>query len=130
MLSGKGFFEPETHSLKSRDRLKVNMDRCSREKKTIRYMIGLYCRGRHRTGNALCNDCGRLLDYALQRIDRCPYGQNKPLCAKCFIHCSKPVMQERIRRVMRFAGPRMIVLHPLLALLHFMDGFAKKGKAG
>jgi len=31
-------------------------------------------------------------------------------------------MRERIRAVMRYAGPRMLWRHPLLALLHLADG--------
>jgi hypothetical protein len=31
-------------------------------------------------------------------------------------------MRDRIRKVMRFSGPRMLFLHPTLALLHLLDG--------
>jgi hypothetical protein len=33
-------------------------------------------------------------------------------------------MRERIRAVMRFAGPRMLHTHPLTALLYFADTYA------
>jgi hypothetical protein len=32
-------------------------------------------------------------------------------------------MRERVRGVMRYAGPRMIRRHPVLAVLHVLDGF-------
>jgi hypothetical protein len=31
-------------------------------------------------------------------------------------------MRERIREVMRYAGPRMILRHPILAIWHLLDG--------
>jgi hypothetical protein len=31
-------------------------------------------------------------------------------------------MRENIRKVMRYAGPRMIYHHPIMALRHLLDG--------
>ena len=31
-------------------------------------------------------------------------------------------MRDRIREVMRFAGPRMLLYHPILGILHMLDG--------
>jgi hypothetical protein len=31
-------------------------------------------------------------------------------------------MRERVRAVMRYAGPRMLLRHPILAVLHLLDG--------
>lgn len=93
-----------------------------RERKTIVAMIRLYCRMQHASeGAAPCDDCRQLEDYALARLDRCPFGESKPTCARCPIHCYKPAMRERIRAVMRFSGPRMMLRHPLLALRHQID---------
>jgi hypothetical protein len=36
--------------------------------------------------------------------------------------CYTPDMRERIRAVMRFSGPRMLLHHPWLALMHLVDG--------
>jgi hypothetical protein len=55
------------------------------------------------------------------RILKCPHKDLKPSCAKCQIHCFRPDMRERIRAVMRFAGPRMLLRHPILSLLHYLD---------
>jgi len=49
-------------------------------------------------------------------MSRCPFGPDKPTCAKCPIHCYKPQVRERVREVMRFAGPRMLLRHPVLAV--------------
>ena len=103
-------------------------DRINREKKTIRRMIGIHCRGHHKAEGHLCAECRQLLEYAMSRIDRCPYGHDKPTCAKCPIHCYKPAMREKIRQVMRYAGPRMLFFHPLLTLLHFSDELRRPGK--
>ena len=97
--------------------------RIRREKKTALAMIRLYCRDHHGSrGGAFCPECRSLRDYAFCRLDRCPFGNDKPTCAKCPIHCYKPIMRERIRAVMRYAGPRMLFRHPVLALLHLIDG--------
>lgn len=95
--------------------------RTAREKKTITAMIRIYCRGRHGSRGELCAECDALRQYALGRLDRCPFGPDKPTCAKCPIHCYKAQMRQRIRDVMRFAGPRMLLRHPILAIRHQMD---------
>lgn len=96
-------------------------DRIQREKQTVAAMIGVYCRARH--GGALCATCRELLEYALARLDRCPFAAQKPTCAACPIHCYKPAMREQVQQVMRFAGPRMIYRHPWLALRHLLDSW-------
>ena len=92
-------------------------------------MIGLYCRRHHHPAAALCSDCQHLADYAMQRIERCPFKENKPTCANCTIHCYKPDMRQQVRQVMRYAGPRMLLYHPYLAVMHFVDGAAEKKPA-
>lgn len=96
--------------------------RFEREKETLQAMIRIYCRDLHQTGNTLCEGCQELQDYALTRLDKCTFGADKPKCADCPIHCYKPAMRERIRMVMRHAGPKMLVKHPMLALGHVVDG--------
>jgi len=99
--------------------------RIGRERKTLEAMIRIFCRDRHGTTDGFCKDCERLLAYALKRLDKCPFGAEKPACADCPIHCYRPDMRERIRAVMRHAGPRMIWRHPVLAAFHLMDGRSK-----
>ncbi|MBN1473683.1 MAG: nitrous oxide-stimulated promoter family protein [Syntrophaceae bacterium] len=94
-----------------------------KEYKTIEAMAGLYCRGLHGTDKKqLCADCEELLAYVKARLDKCPYQEQKPTCAKCPIHCYKPAMREKVRSVMRYAGPRMLKHHPLLAIRHLLHG--------
>jgi hypothetical protein len=96
--------------------------RLAREKCTIRVILALHCRAHHAPDRDLCPDCDELLHYALCRLDRCPFGAAKTVCARCPIHCYSPSMRTRIRAAMRYAGPRMAWRHPLLALRHWFDG--------
>ncbi len=99
--------------------------RMLREEKTVAAMTRIYCRDHHGTKEGLCADCDALLAYARARLAHCPYQERKSTCAKCPIHCYKPEMREKIRGVMRYAGPRMLLRHPLLAVLHLVDGLKK-----
>jgi hypothetical protein len=98
--------------------------RIRRERKTVTAMIRMYCRDRHDApaNGALCEDCRAMHDYAMLRIDKCPFCLRKPTCANCTVHCYKRDMREEIRTVMRYAGPRMLWRHPWLTVRHLMDG--------
>lgn len=98
--------------------------RMAREARTIEAMVRLYCRKHHRAvGRNLCHDCAELLDYAGMRLEKCPFQEEKTSCTKCPVHCYKPDMRERVRAVMRYAGPRMLLRHPVLAIMHLLvDG--------
>lgn len=97
--------------------------RIKREKTTISAMVEIYCRGNHdRQGERLCGDCTEFLLYSLRRLDLCPFGRKKPTCGKCSIHCYKKGMQLRAKEIMRYAGPKMILYHPFMALRHILDG--------
>ena len=77
----------------------------------------------------LCPECAALLDYALRRLDSCRFGNGKPSCRKCPVHCYRADMRERIRTVMRWAGPRMIFHHPLAATRHLLLELRSRGPA-
>ena len=51
--------------------------RLVREKRTLAAMIRLYCRQQHHTAQGLGPECGELLDYARERLERCPFGEGK-----------------------------------------------------
>lgn len=101
--------------------MKVKNIRIAREKKTILAMINLYCKKNHNSNGSLCDSCNDLKDYALKRLDYCPFGENKPVCNDCEIHCYKKDKREEIKKVMRFSGPRMLFYHPILAIQHLID---------
>jgi hypothetical protein len=96
------------------------------EKQTVMAMITVYCRGH---GHKLpCAECEALQDYALQRLDKCPYGNEKPACKDCPIHCYKPAMREKIKEVMRYSGPRMLWNYPWLSVRHKFSQWINKSK--
>jgi len=97
------------------------MGRIEREKKTVAAMIRIYCRDKHNERAGLCETCRQLEGYAFQRLDKCPFGEIKSTCARCPVHCYRPDMREQIRQVMRYAGPRMMLYHPVLAVRHLLD---------
>ncbi len=97
------------------------MGRLERERKTIAIMVGLYCSGRHGTKGKLCEECSEVLNYALERLDSCPYGTDKPACDRCPIHCYKKDMRAKIKEIMKYSGPKMIFRNPYLAIAHFVD---------
>ena len=92
------------------------------EKLLVSEMIALYCRKQHKTPTGqLCPACQELQDYALARIDKCPFMETKTFCSACKVHCYKPAMREKIRAVMRFSGPRMLFHHPVAAVWHVIE---------
>jgi hypothetical protein len=109
--------------------MSIHSPRMTREKKTIDAMIKIYCNDHHNTGNEICTNCQELFEYAKTRLEKCPFQENKPTCAKCLIHCYNSSMRITIRDVMRHSGPRMLFKHPVLALHHLLDRFKKPEKA-
>ena len=101
-----------------------------REKLVVAEMIGLYCRKQHhrKKKDGLCPDCAALRDYAWMRSDKCPFMETKSFCVNCKVHCYRPEMRERIREVMRFAGPRMIFYRPGMAISHAVSMLKEKKK--
>ena len=107
----------------NKDNLKsIHMERIDQEKLVVNQMIGIYCRKHHKpAGGDLCADCRNLLDYAHQRLDHCPKGNEKSSCRKCEIHCYSKANREKIREVMRYVGPRMLFIHPLSTIRHLIS---------
>ncbi len=97
--------------------------RLARKRLTVNLMIDIHCRGRHRA-RELCAECVQLIDYVEHRLASCPFQAQKPTCLLCQVHCYAPAMRAQIRKVMRYSGPRMLVLHPLLTIRHWLDGMA------
>jgi len=107
----------------------------------------IYCKGKH--GDAVrgplespgadlgvyggkppvvCAECADLLRYAEQRRAFCPKDP-KPFCSHCDTHCYSPEMRDRMREVMRYAGPRSFLHgHAIDGVKHLLEG-RKAGKA-
>lgn len=100
-----------------------------KEKELIPVMIRKYCHGKHKAkGEELCEECRALTDYALFRLEKCPFKVNKKFCSFCKIHCYKPDMREKIKDVMKWSGPRMIFTHPVFAFRHVFQMISYKRK--
>lgn len=100
--------------------------RLDREALTISKMVGIYCSDHHAVSSGrLCESCQEFLDYAEVRLQKCPYGEEKPTCANCPIHCYKPARNAQAREIMRYAGPRMLLRHPILTIAHKLDSLIK-----
>ncbi|MFW9826528.1 MAG: nitrous oxide-stimulated promoter family protein [Candidatus Thorarchaeota archaeon] len=96
-----------------------------KERKTIKTMIRMYCKNHHDPKLELCDNCSQLFDYASKRLQYCQYGESKPICENCTIHCYKPDMREKVRKVMRYSGPRMIYTHPIMGFRHLFKKLRK-----
>ena len=73
---------------------KETKDRITREKEMLPEMVKIYCHGVHKTKN---------------------------FCSQCPCHCYKPAMREKIRAIMRYSGPRIMLYHPLVGSLHAFE---------
>ena len=96
-----------------------------REKVTIMTMVKIYCAKYHKAGGDLCADCQDLAEYAIKCITRCRYGEGKPACGLCPTNCFLGDSYTRIAAIMRYAGPRMLYKHPLLACSHIFDAIKR-----
>ena len=92
-----------------------------REKKLVSQMIALYCKKKHHTRDGLCPECAALEAYARQRSEKCPFMETKTFCSNCPVHCYKADMREKIRKVMAFSGPWMLLSHPVTAIRHILE---------
>ena len=99
-----------------------------KEQMVVKEMIALYCRKHHKEykKGQLCPDCQELYDYSAARSAHCPFMEQKTFCANCKVHCYKPAMREKIRLVMRFSGPRMLLHRPILAIWHVVCSITLK----
>ena len=93
------------------------MGKIEKEKKTVGIMIGLYCQKVHKS-QSLCTGCNQLEEYAHRRLDKCKFGDEKPSCKNCTVHCYNSEMRQKIRQVMRFSGPRLLYAYPIYYIKH------------
>lgn len=88
-----------------------------REQQIVSKMIRIYCKKKHHQ-KEFCMECQDLNDYAFKRLSLCKFGEEKTACAKCSIHCYKPDYRQKIKDVMRFSGPWMLLYHPIESIRH------------
>jgi hypothetical protein len=95
--------------------------RRERESVIVHAMIKMYCDANHESEGFLCVECESLSKYAEKRLFSCMYGEIKPVCKHCPVHCYSPAMREQMRQVMKWAGPKMIFRNPVFAVMHIID---------
>jgi len=100
----------------------INVEKKRQEElETVKEIIKIYCKGhKHKRTSAedLCPDCQSMADYALLRLEKCPRMEIKTFCSVCPIHCYGKQEAAKIKEIMRYGGPRMLFVHPLMALRH------------
>ncbi|QLQ96400.1 nitrous oxide-stimulated promoter family protein [Providencia alcalifaciens] len=94
--------------------------RISREIVTIEKMIKIYEKS-HPAPDDNPEYYQTLFSYAVKRLEKCRYGEAKPACKQCPIHCYQPKQREQMKIIMRWAGPKMLYSHPILAICHLID---------
>ncbi len=91
------------------------------EKIVVKMMASYYCKKHHYPEKNLCCNCEKLVEHAYLKLDKCFFGEDKPVCSECKIHCYSVAMRKRIKDIMRYSGPRMIYIHPIASLKHLMN---------
>ena len=96
------------------------------EYRTVLLMIQLYCKYKHgrktalRSAKELCSECSALAAYVREREAHCPFMEAKTFCSLCKVHCYRNDMREKIKNVMRYSGPRMLLYCPITAIRHLV----------
>ncbi|WP_106767530.1 nitrous oxide-stimulated promoter family protein [Paenibacillus faecalis] len=88
-----------------------------KEKEIVSKMIRIYCKKKHHQ-KVICEECQDLNDYAIKRLSLCKFGEKKTACANCPIHCYKQDYRQKIKDVMRFSGPWILLYHPIESIKH------------
>lgn len=99
-------------------RAKNNGPRISTERETVLAMIDLYYRSKNDADAILEQE--DMTNYAMKRLDFCQFGEDKPTCRVCPVHCYQKTYRLKMKEIMRYAGPRMLIYHPLISWKHFV----------
>jgi len=101
-------------------------DIITREKKMVEAMVKIFCKNHHNTNDSLCSECFEIRDYALKRLENCPYQDKKPVCGKCGLTCYNKKFRDKTEKMFIYSGPRMFFQHPILGIQHICDSFKNK----
>lgn len=93
----------------------MRRSRVELEKEMVVHMIKLYYKkyGTQEEEEAL-------IAYAMKRLSYCKFGEEKTFCSKCPIHCYAPKYKLEIKKVMKYSGPRMLFVHPIMTINHLL----------
>lgn len=62
------------------------------------------------------------MDGTLDRAQACPKG-HKGNCQDCDTKCQRGERQRRVREIMRYSAPRMLLRHPVMTLEYLAKKF-------
>lgn len=99
------------------------------EAQTLRAMVGLYCGENTARREGPANAVPPAKRFSPMRSSAwppVPTGPRSPVCAKCRIHCYRAGEKAFAREVMRHAGPRLLLAHPVLSLRHLVKSLTVK----
>lgn len=116
-------YELKRLNLSEKREAQLRLPYMAEEVKTIRIMTEIYCHAHHHTKEGLCPECEEFYLYAVKRIACCPFGEDKPVCGKCKIHCFGKGFKEKAKEIMAFSGPKLLFKHPWLSMRHVMALF-------
>lgn len=108
----------------------MSKTKIAKEKAIVHKMITLYCRGSGHGKGELCAECAGLAAYAFKRLDHCRFGEDKTFCKHCPVHCYNKDMKARIKSVMRYSGPRIMLYHPVAATEHLVLSLLERAGGG
>ena len=61
-----------------------------------------------------CTACG-----FCEKTGFCKFKDEKTSCRRCPIHCYKKDMKQKVKEVMKFSGPRLILYRPVEFIKHW-----------
>jgi len=94
-------------------------NKIQKEQRIVSSMIDLYMEKHLDSSDSLSREkCIELKNYAIMRLKRCQFGENKPACKSCKVHCYSPDKRKDIKIIMRFSGPRVFFRNPIESLKH------------
>jgi hypothetical protein len=68
---------------------------------------------------ALCPHCYEMVKMAEKHVSGCPHMAYKTFCHSCPKPCYPKAHLEKIRPMMRYSGPRLMLRHPVIAFKYF-----------
>ena len=91
-------YELKKLNLSEKREQQLKLPYIAKDVETIRIMTEIYCHAHHNTKEGLCPECEEFYLYSVKRLACCPFGEKKPVCAKCNIHCYGKGHKERGQR--------------------------------
>ncbi len=93
------------------------MTNAEKDRQTLEAIGFIYCRAHHldepKDAQGLCPSCREAIEGTLLKTLQCPYN-HAGNCQDCTIHCQRGESQARIKTIMAYAAPRMLLRHPVM----------------